>query len=185
MKIYTKKGDDGNTQLFGGSRVPKHHLQVECYGTIDELNSHLGLLMAKFSNQNTVSFLEHLQLLLFDVGSHLATDQSKEKAKSFLPKIEESEIHQIENQIDEIETNLEPLQHFILPSGSEAIAQAHICRTVCRRCERLVSDLVEHEEIHKQILPLLNRLSDYFFVLARFIAKEQGIEEIKWKPRGE
>jgi len=184
LKIYTKKGDDGKTQLFGGSRVPKHHLRVESYGTIDELNSHLGLLIAKLPSALEVSFLKHLQVLLFDVGSHLATDPAKEKAQSFLPEIEELEVHKIEEQIDAMQAQLEALQHFIMPSGSEAIAQAHVCRTVCRRCERLVSELNEHEALNAQILPLLNRLSDYLFVFARFIANEQGVKEVKWTPRG-
>ncbi len=184
MKIYTKKGDDGNTQLFGGSRVPKHHLRVECYGTIDELNSHLGLLISKVPSTINIDFLAHIQVLLFDVGSHIATDPTKEKAKSFLPALEKEEIIAIEQQIDQMQSVLPPLQHFIMPGGSEAIAQAHVCRTVCRRVERLVSDLAEHQTVLGEILPLLNRLSDYFFVLARFITKEQGVEEVKWQPRG-
>lgn len=184
FKIYTKKGDDGKTQLFGGSRVPKHHLRVECYGTMDELNSHVGLLLADLPESVDAGYLQHLQVLLFDMGSHLATDPSKEKSKSYLPQIEEEELTRIEQEIDNMQDQLEPLTHFIMPSGSRAVSQAHVCRTVCRRCERLVSDLAEHEELHERILPILNRLSDYFFVQARFIAKAQGVAEVKWMPRG-
>jgi len=185
MKIYTKKGDDGKTQLFGGSRVPKHHARVECYGTIDELNSHVGLLLSKLPGSSTKEYLKHLQVLLFDVGSHLATNPDNEKAKENLPSLDLEDITRAEKEIDAMQSELDPLQHFILPGGSEAIAQAHICRTVCRRTERLVSLVSEHEHVHDQILPLLNRLSDYFFVLARFIAFQQGVPEIKWKPRVE
>lgn len=183
MKIYTKKGDDGSTQLFGGSRVPKHHLRVECYGGIDELNAHVGLLLTEPLDKQTRHYLKHLQVLLFDIGSHLATDPDKEKSKQHLPQLEDGEITRIELLIDEMQDQLETLQHFILPGGSAAIAQAHVCRTVCRRVERLVSHLSEHEEVHQNILPILNRLSDYFFVVARWIAFQNDVEEIKWEPR--
>lgn len=183
MKIYTKKGDDGSTQLFGGSRVPKHHLRVECYGSIDELNAHVGLLLAETFYKSSKEYLSHLQVLLFDIGSHLATNPENEKSKGYLPEIEEGELLQIEQRIDHIQENLEPLKHFIMPSGNRAVSQAHVCRTVCRRVERLVSHLADFEEIHPQILPVLNRLSDYFFVLARWIAYQHGIKEVKWEPR--
>lgn len=183
MKIYTKKGDKGTTQLFGGARVPKHHLRVECYGAIDELNSYVGLLLANELDTETVDYLKHLQILLFDMGSHLATDPSAEKAKEYLPKVEDAELTQIETLIDKIQAELPELKHFIMPSGSQAIAHAHLCRTVCRRTERLVTHLNEIEQTHSLILPILNRLSDYFFVLARHIAKAEQVEEIKWEPR--
>ena len=183
MKIYTKKGDDGSTQLFGGSRVPKHHLRVECYGGIDELNAHVGLLLAEQLSEQTEHYLQHLQVLLFDIGSHLATDPTKEKSKQYLPELEEGELTRIELLIDAMQKQLAPLQHFIMPAGSRAIAQSHVCRTVCRRTERLVSHLAELEEVHSNILPILNRLSDFFFVVARQIAAENKITEVKWEPR--
>lgn len=183
MKIYTKKGDKGATQLFGGARVPKHHLRVECYGAIDELNSFVGLLLANSLDEESICYLKHLQILLFDIGSHIATDPNAEKVKDYLPIVEEEELSKIELLIDQMQAELTPLKHFIMPSGSQAIAQAHICRTVCRRVERLVTHLNEIEEVHPLVLPILNRLSDYFFVLARFIAKREQVEEIKWEPR--
>lgn len=183
MKIYTKKGDDGTTQLFGGSRVPKHYLRVECYGSIDELNAHVGLLLTENLDSQTSHYLKHLQVLLFDMGSHLATDPKKEKPKEYLPAIEDGELSRIEILIDQMQEQLSPLKNFILPAGSRAIAQAHVCRTVCRRVERLVSHLSEEEEVHKNIIPILNRLSDYFFVVARFIAHINNVDEIKWEPR--
>lgn len=183
MKIYTKKGDSGKTSLFGGSRVPKHHIRVSCYGTVDELNSNVGVLLAERIDKMSRSYLNHLQVLLFDIGSHLATDPAKEKSKQYLPQLEEGELTRIEVLIDEMQEQLEPLKHFIMPSGNRPIAQAHVCRTVCRRAERDVSHLAEVEEVHEMILPLLNRLSDYFFVLARWFAFQDGIEEIKWEPR--
>lgn len=182
MKIYTKKGDQGNTQLFGGTQVPKGHIRVNAYGTIDELNSHIGLLLAEPIEQNHTLFLSHVQVLLFDIGSHIATDPSKEQSKQYLPPINQEELVSIENTIDELQSHLEPLTNFILPAGSRAIAQAHVCRTVCRRAERLVACLPD-QELHSLLLPILNRLSDYFFVLARIIAKNQQIKEIKWQPR--
>ncbi len=183
MKIYTKKGDDGSTQLFGSSRVPKYDLRVESYGTIDELNAQLGFLLSLTSSATLKQDFTHLQVLLFDIGSHLATDPSNEQAMTHLPKITDDEVQRIEDAIDDMEEELPPLRHFILPSGSSAIAQAHICRTICRRSERRVAELASGYEVHPLIVPILNRLSDYFFVVARFFAHLHGVEEIKWMPR--
>ncbi len=183
MKIYTKKGDDGTTQLFGGSRIPKHNIRVECYGTVDELNSTIGLLMAFCPKTIDLSYLNHIQILLFDIGSHLATDPKSEQSIKHLPKIEEEELSLMEANIDEMQAQLKPLTHFILPSGSQSIAQAHICRTVCRRAERWISLLSQEEEVKPLLLQIINRLSDYLFVFARYCAKQEGIKEQLWQPR--
>ncbi len=183
MKIYTKTGDNGSTMLFGGTRVSKDHIRVECYGCIDELNSHVGLVGVKCKDDSNKALLEKVQNFLFNIGSHLATDPSKEKAKGQLPELESAEIRLVEKEIDRLTKQLPELKNFILPGGHESVAQCHITRTVCRRCERVVTALSNHEHVHPVILPYLNRLSDYLFTLARFLAKENGVDEIKWRSK--
>lgn len=179
MKIYTKTGDQGLTSLIGGARVPKDHARIEAYGTLDELNSHLGAAIIMLSDPNQAAFLTQMQSSLFTMGSHLA---SLPDSKMKLPEIETEWVSQMEAQIDAMDSVLEPLKNFILPGGSKAIAQIHIARCVCRRAERQVVYLGNHEEINPLIITFLNRLSDYLFTLARLQAQQEGVSEIAWKP---
>lgn len=179
MKIYTKTGDKGRTALFGGKRVSKDDIQIEAYGTVDELNSNLGLLIAHLTHDDSL-FLKKNQAILFDLGSHLASDGTADK---FLPALSESIVTALENEIDNMTSKLPELKSFILPGGNARIAQAHICRTVCRRAERRVVSLAEVNSVEKLIITYLNRLSDYFFVLARKLSLEDGIDEVKWNPK--
>ncbi len=180
-KIYTKGGDTGYTSLVGGQRVEKHAIRLDAYGTVDELNAQLGLLIA--ITEVNIEINQHVQHLLFDLGSYLATAQEKDNLVS--SSITQEHITLLENAIDDMEQVLAPLDGFILPGGSQGIATAHICRTVCRRAERLVNALVATDvPVDKHVLAFMNRLSDYFFVLARLIAHREDIEEIKWKNIG-
>lgn len=178
MKVYTKKGDKGNTSLIGGKRVPKSHMRIEAYGTLDELNSFIGLLRDSLSNSEQRDALYKIQNTLFVIGSNLA---STPEAKMEIPNLEDVEIKELENWIDEMEEVLPPLKNFILPGGDSAISSAHICRSVCRRAERACVSLNLHETIDEHIVPYLNRLSDYFFVLSRKIAYDLKVEEVLWK----
>lgn len=180
MKIYTKTGDTGETSLFGGKRVSKDDLRIEAYGTIDELNSQLGLLITHIKDNNIQALLLKIQHRLFDIGSVLAVDPA---SGIELPGIELSDIEALENAIDNYNQELNPLKSFILPGGSAANAMAHICRTVCRRAERRVISLSKEAELDIHIIKYLNRLSDYFFVLSRLISHVEGAEEIKWQSR--
>ncbi len=180
MKIYTKTGDTGETSLFGGKRVSKDDLRIEAYGTIDELNSQLGLLITHIKDNNIQALLLKIQHRLFDIGSVLAVDPA---SGIELPGIELSDIEALENAIDNYNQELNPLKSFILPGGSAANAMAHICRTVCRRAERRVISLSKEAELDIPIIKYLNRLSDYFFVLSRLISHVEGAEEIKWQSR--
>lgn len=182
MKIYTKTGDDGTTALFGGERVKKSYIRVEAYGNIDELNSFLGLLIEGMGKGELRDYMEKIQHVLFNIGSVIATVDDKFIAK--LPKLLSSDISSLENQMDKMEHDLSPMTHFILPSGHETIARAHICRTVCRRAERSLVALMDTESCDSSIsvaLQFLNRLSDYFFVLARKLAQLNGKNEVIWK----
>jgi cob(I)alamin adenosyltransferase len=178
MKIYTKKGDRGETSLLGGSKVSKSHLRIECYGTVDELNSNVGLLRSFWENDLDNIFLESIQNQLFNLGSLLALGESKKSIS--LPQIEGKQISEIEVQIDLLEAKLQPLKTFVLPYGSTPSAQAHVCRCVCRRAERLCVSLNEMEEIDQMLIAYLNRLSDYFFVLARKILADENIADKPW-----
>lgn len=180
-KIYTKTGDDGTTGLFGGARLPKHNIRIEAYGTVDELNSQIGWLISLVEDPALIQFLQNIQSRLFTVGSNLASDPSKEM---ITPDLEEADILLLENAIDQMQTELPELKHFILPGGNEAISAAHVVRTVCRRAERRCVALAYDSAVESIIILYLNRLSDYFFVLARWIGYKAGIEEIKWTPRG-
>lgn len=179
MKLYTKTGDNGETGLFGGKRVPKTDARIESYGTIDELNATLGLLQAHVSHPNKM--INAIQGQLLVIGSHLATPYNPaEGAPTALPRFEESWITDMENWIDTQEKRLPPLTSFILPGGSQAGATAHVARTVCRRAERSLVALIAHEEIDLHILQYINRLSDLLFVLARSINQEAGNQETPW-----
>lgn len=177
MKIYTKTGDKGSTSLLGGERVGKDDVRIEGYGTVDELNTHIGMLDAFVDDESISDKLNILQSTLFDIGSHLASEDPDHPA---LPKLKETIATDLEAAIDHMETALEPLKTFILPAGSKAIAQCHICRTVCRRAERRVVSLNKLEDRYSVIVLILNRLSDYFFVLSRYIAKIEGVKEVPW-----
>ena len=178
-KIYTKTGDDGTTGLFGGARLPKHHIRIEAYGTVDELNSVIGWLMT-FLSGDEYDLLQTVQSRLFTVGSNLASDPEKEM---ITPDLTDRDVALIETSIDEMQSALPVLKHFILPGGSPAISAAHLARTVCRRAERRCVALSYDSQVDPAIILYLNRLSDYFFVLARWIGQREGVEEIKWIPK--
>lgn len=183
MKIYTKKGDQGKTSLLGGTRVSKADLRIESYGTVDELNSYLGLLRDHLGEDDKQSAkLLIVQEILFSIGAQLANDPEHSKFEP--PKIEADSIEQLETWIDEMEQELSPMRHFILPGGHINVSHCHIARCVCRRAERAVVRLKEYSEVNELILSYLNRLSDYLFVLSREIAKNSNAQEIPWKPRG-
>jgi len=181
MKVYTRKGDKGTTGLIGGTRVPKFSLRIEAYGTIDELNSYIGLLRDKILTDNFKVELIEIQDRLFTLGSLLA--QEPEKTSMKLPEIYQTDIEFLENSIDTMEESLPPMKSFILPGGHETVSFCHIARCVCRRAERLVTELSQETKIDELILAYLNRLSDYLFVYSRLISQTLNAEEILWKPR--
>ncbi len=180
MKIYTKKGDGGETSLIGGKRVAKDHLRIEAYGTIDELNSWLGMLSAQVENPTFLDGLNRNQHILFNLGSLLAADPDGVKMQ--LPELIESDITRLEEEMDRMNEILPELRNFVLPGGHAANASAHIARCVCRRAERLVVALNREKSIDPNILKYLNRLSDWLFVLSRAISFSVGAEEILWRP---
>lgn len=183
MKIYTKTGDKGTTSLIGGTKVPKSHLRIESYGTVDELNSYVGLCRDMVPDIHSASLLQEIQDRLFTIGSALACDPEKE-TKLLIPDLKEEDIILLENEIDMMNEDLAPMKSFLLPSGHPTVSTLHIARCVCRRAERCC---VRMEEENMSIEPIiykyLNRLSDYLFVLARFAGNKLNIEEIPWKPR--
>lgn len=180
MKVYTRKGDSGDTGLIGGTRVPKHHIRIEAYGSLDELNSFIGLLRDGVEDSDTRTLLLQVQTELFTLGSHLATDPLKSSFK--LPELDLTLPTILEEAMDQMTEGLPELKNFILPGGHPLVSRAHICRTVTRRTERRVNELAEMTAIPEASLVLLNRLSDYFFVLARWLSSQTGSEEIAWKP---
>ncbi|MEM9647686.1 MAG: cob(I)yrinic acid a,c-diamide adenosyltransferase [Bacteroidota bacterium] len=181
MKIYTKTGDKGTTALFTGKRVPKHHIRIESYGTIDELNSFLGLLRDQGMDTHSKETLAHIQNKLFTVGAILATEPTKDNRLK-IPRISEEDIQILEKEMDEMNEQLPEMTHFILPGGHTTVSYCHIARTVCRRAERMVSYLNEEERVPENLLSYINRLSDYLFVLARKLSKDLHAEEVKWVP---
>ncbi|NNE15591.1 MAG: cob(I)yrinic acid a,c-diamide adenosyltransferase [Saprospiraceae bacterium] len=188
MKIYTKTGDKGTTALFGGTRVPKHHIRIESYGTVDELNSHLGLVRDQNIDAHYKSVLIAIQDKLFTVGAILATDPEKAILKSGkerlnIPKVSEDDIHILEQEIDAMNAELPPMTNFILPGGHQTVSFCHIARCVCRRAERLASALYDLEPFQIETLTYLNRLSDYLFVLARKLSHDLQADEVKWIPK--
>ena len=186
MKIYTKTGDKGETSLYGGTRVSKAAARVESYGTLDELNAFIGLAKAEISDEKVLSQLQKIQFDLFTVGSEAATPTDKmllANGKNRLDlMISEKEITELELWMDDFDAELEPLRFFILPSGGKAAATLHVCRTVCRRAERAMVFLNETEEVRPELIKYLNRLSDYLFILARYISKISGEKEDYWNP---
>ena len=182
MKIYTKTGDTGQTSLWGGKRVSKSHLRIESYGTVDELNSHIGLLAAFPVNESRKALLHRIMDRLFIIGSYLAADPENQKMDAKMPSFKQQDIDDLEHAMDEMDLVLPKMRYFILPGGSIEVAHTHIARTICRRAERLVVSLLEIENVEPLVLIYLNRLSDYLFVLARKMGEEQGIAEISWIP---
>jgi len=181
MKIYTKTGDQGMTSLLGGTRVLKSHIRIEAYGTVDELNAHLGFLKDFEISPVVKERLLRIQNELFDMGAYLACED--QPAKFNLRMIREVNIERLENEIDDMEETLSPLRNFILPGGHPAVSQCHISRCVCRRAERNVIHLNEYQKVSPFVIRYLNRLSDYLFVLARKLASDLGIQEIIWTSR--
>ncbi|QJP34849.1 cob(I)yrinic acid a,c-diamide adenosyltransferase [Nonlabens sp. Ci31] len=188
MKIYTKTGDTGTTALFGGTRVPKHNLRIDSYGTVDELNSWMGLIRDQEIDEHTSKIINSIQHNLFTIGAILATPPEKQVLKNGkdrlnISKISEEEVSLLESEMDLMNEELPEMTHFILPGGHPAVSYCHITRTVCRRAERLATELNEHAPVDPQVLKYLNRLSDYLFVLARKLSKVLEAEEIKWIPK--
>lgn len=182
-KIYTKTGDRGETSLIGGTKVPKSHLRIESYGTVDELNSWIGLVNDQLTDARSKQTLKEIQDRLFTIGSSLACDPEKEPRMK-IPDLKENDILFLEQEIDAMNEVLPEMKSFILPGGHVAVSNAHIARCVCRRCERICVHM--HEEnmfIDQLVIKYLNRLSDYLFVLARYAGHLLGVEEIKWAPR--
>lgn len=180
FKIYTKTGDLGETSLFGGRRLPKSDLRIDSYGTVDELNAFLGLLRDGVEETKLRDLLKEIQDRLFVIGSNLASDPSKELP---VPDILDSDITLLEKAMDEMDEHLAPLKNFVLPGGHPVVSHCHICRTVCRRAERLLVALQQVDQVAPILIQYLNRLSDYFFVLSRKLAKDLGAEEIIWNSR--
>ena len=182
MKIYTRTGDNGTTGLIGGNRVAKHDPRLDCYGTLDELNAHLGLA-AVLADDTLLPQLLAVQEVLFTLGSHLAVPEGNEAAKAKLPPIDENAAAELELQIDTAEAELAPLANFILPGGAELAARLHVARTVCRRAERLVSAFAFDRPMHTPVVTYLNRLSDWLFVQARLANHRAGVADVPWVPK--
>lgn len=180
MKIYTKTGDKGETSLYGGKRVSKLDIRIEAYGTIDELNSFIGLLKDQSIADAHKDFLFNVQHKLFTIGAIMATPIESDKLK--IERITENDIEALEREIDNMDDSLERMTHFILPGGHKSVSYCHVCRSVCRRAERRAYELTTEEGLENVVLKYLNRLSDYLFVLARMLTKELNVEETKWIP---
>jgi cob(I)alamin adenosyltransferase len=181
FKIYTKTGDKGQTSLIGGVRVPKYHLRIESYGTVDELNSYIGLVKESITDEHTQKILYEIQDRLFTVGSVLASDPEKSKMK--IPDLHDEDVTLLETEMDAMDANLPELKSFILPGGTTPASYCHVARCVCRRAERLVVHLQTESEVPQIISTYLNRLSDYLFMLSRKIVHDAGAPEIPWRPR--
>lgn len=183
MKIYTKTGDKGATSLIGGTKVPKSDVRIETYGTVDELNSWMGMVNDQLNDEEFRPVIKEIQDRLFTIGSSLATDADK-APKMKLPDLHGEDIEFLEKKIDEMTGQLPPMKSFILPGGHVAVSSIHIARCVCRRAERLAVGMQQHELlVDPQVIQYLNRLSDYLFTLARYAAQKLGAEEIPWKAR--
>ena len=181
MKIYTKTGDKGLTSLIGGTRVPKYHFRIEAYGTVDELNSYIGLIRDQDISKVHKNILKDIQDRLFTIGSLLASDPEKSKMK--LPQIKQGDIDVLEQEMDRMNESLPELKNFILPGGHTIVSYCHIARCICRRAERLSVHVSESSPVDQYSLIYLNRLSDYLFMLARSLAKDLGAEEYLWLPQ--
>lgn len=178
MKIYTKKGDTGETSLLGGQRVPKNDIRLMAYGTVDELNSHLGKVRSFKIDAHYQDVLLEIQKKLFIIGSNLAKTA---ESKIDLSEISEADVEMLEREIDKMTSSLPEINSFIIPGGSQAVASCHIARSVSRRAERMITTLSQTTAIDKLILKYINRLSDYLFVLARSIGYDDEVEEVLWK----
>lgn len=183
MKIYTRTGDKGQTSLLGGTRVPKDHLRIEAYGTVDELNSHLGLLRDHATARHQ-DLLLAVQTTLFSIGSRLASGSEEEADRFKVPQVGEEQVTALETAMDTLDKELPEMRNFILPGGHPAVSQAHVCRTVCRRAERRCVALAAQEPVPEVLVRYLNRLSDLLFVIARALGQELAVPEVPWKPRG-
>ena len=188
MKVYTKTGDTGTTALFGGTRVPKDHARIDSYGTVDELNSYIGLIRDQEMNPHYKTILIEIQDRLFTVGAILATPPEKEVMKNGVKRLQnlgiiESDIQLLENEIDTMEDALPQMTHFVLPGGHTTVSYCHLARCVCRRAERLAVHLDHNEPVEPIAIKYLNRLSDYLFVLARKLSFDLKADEVKWIPR--
>lgn len=181
MKIYTRTGDNGTTGLIGGSRVKKHNIRLESYGTIDELNSYIGLIRSMQTDTRADQVLEIIQNKLFVIGANLATDESIGLIKKQLP-CKKADIVLLEKEMDEMNKVLPELRNFILPGGCQASSFCHVARTVCRRAERRIVELAENNEVDPNLIKFVNRLSDYLFVLSRKVTLDQKAPEILWSP---
>jgi len=181
MRVYTKTGDDGTSGLIGGTRVEKFDLRLESYGTVDELNSWIGLVRSQPIDESTRQLLIAVQNNLFVIGARLATDLSKTDLSARLP-LGMDQIILLEKEMDRILDLLPPMEHFVLPGGSNTISYCHLARTVCRRAERRVCQLAKEVSIPVELIKYLNRLSDYLFVLSRKIAVDEGVSEVQWLP---
>jgi cob(I)alamin adenosyltransferase len=184
MKIYTRRCDSGETDLFGGERVRKEHVRVEAYGQVDELNAFVGAAIAVSRHEDLVGFGTRIQNALFDLGSFLATPDAAHRAKADIPEVGSEDVDALEAEIDRLESELEPLKTFILPGGSAAAAAFHVARTVCRRVERSAVRLDAEEPLLGLGLRYLNRLSDLLFVMARVENRRAGVADVPWTPRG-
>jgi cob(I)alamin adenosyltransferase len=183
IKIYTKTGDKGTTSLIGGTKVSKSHIRIESYGTVDELNSWIGVVSDHTGDAQTKKTLKEIQDRLFTIGSSLACDPEKEP-KLKIPDLHNTDVVFLENEIDRMNESLEPMRAFILPGGSPSVSFAHVARCVCRRAERLcVAMTDENMEVEALVLQYLNRLSDYLFMLSRYLGKLENAGEVQWKPR--
>jgi cob(I)alamin adenosyltransferase len=180
-KIYTKTGDKGTTSLIGGTRLPKDHIKIEAYGSVDELNAWIGVLADAPENKKRNVFLKEIQDRLFTIGAELASEPEQNKKK--LPELFESDIEVLEKEMDVYNEDIPTLRAFVLPGGHPLVSFAHVARTVCRRSERQIITLSHNEDVNPLIIKYLNRLSDYLFVLSRKITQEQNAPEIAWKPR--
>jgi cob(I)alamin adenosyltransferase len=183
LKIYTKTGDKGTTSLIGGTKVPKAHIRIETYGTVDELNSWIGLVSDQFNHKHSKKILKEIQDRLFTIGSSLACDPDKE-TKMKIPDLHEADIELLEKEIDRMNDKMPAMKSFILPGGHIAVSSAHVARCVCRRSERVcVTMQGQNMFVDPLVIKYLNRLSDYLFVLARFIGHRLKVKETPWKPR--
>jgi cob(I)alamin adenosyltransferase len=183
FKIYTKTGDNGTTSLIGGTKVPKNDLRIETYGTVDELNSWIGMVSDQWNNAEVKLFLKEIQDRLFTIGSALATDVEREP-KMRLPDLHATDVEALEKEIDRMTDHLPPMKSFILPGGHVAVSSIHVARCVCRRAERLAVSLQQHAVfVEALVIYYLNRLSDYLFTLARYAAQQLNVPEVVWKPR--
>ena len=181
MKVYTKNGDTGTTQLIGGTRVSKSSLRLESYGTIDELNSFIGLIRDQEIDEKYKLQLIEIQDRLFTIGSSLASDPNKSKMK--IPDLLESDIQFLEQSMDDMDKELPEMKFFVLPGGHQTVSYCHIARCVCRRAERVIISLHEHEFVSEIVFKYINRLSDYLFVISRKLSKDLNIIEQPWRPR--